>query len=142
MSVSLDDLQPFVNKEAVFHLVQDDGSLKEVTGTIKAATVAGVPFKEKGKPGLELTTADKIEEIDYAPTKPKPVTQKKIKPVEYGNARQHLVDRHGVELAWAKEADEKSAFEYHKTLDHSNLGHVHVAPEAEKKDEREAALES
>lgn len=137
-SVTLEKLQPFINKEAVFHVVQEDGSLKEVTGTIKAATVAGVPFKVKGKSGLELTTVDKIEEIDYAPVKPKPVAQKKLKPVDYGQTRQHLVDRHGVELEWAKNADEKQAFEYHKDLDHANLGHRH---EAKDKDEREEALE-
>lgn len=137
MSVTLEQLQSFVDKEAVFHVVQEDGSLKEITGTIKAATVAGVPYKEKGKSGLDLVTVDKIEEIAYAPVKPKPVTQKKLKPIELGNARQHLLDRHGVELSWGKEADENAAFEYHQTLDHSNLGHVHVDPKA---DEREQAL--
>lgn len=149
MSVTLEQLQQFINKEAVFHLIQEDGSLQEVTGTIKAASVAGVPFKVKGKSGLEFSTVDKFHEIDYAPVKAKAVTQKKLNPIEFGQARQHLVDRHGVELSWAKEADEKSAFEYHENLDHSNLGHTHYTPEevAERKskaasrDAREEALE-
>ena len=137
MSVTLEQLQPFVNKEAIVHLVKEDGSLEEVRGTIQAATVAGIAFKQKGKPGLELIpSADLIEEIDYAPVKQKSVTQKKLKPIEFGQARQHLIDRHGVELSWAKDADEKAAFEYHNGLDHSNLGHTHVA----EKDERETAL--
>lgn len=140
MTVTLEELQTYVDKEAVFHLKQEDGSLKEVTGTIRAATTAGVPYKEKGKSNLELTTVDQIEEIDYAPAKAKAVTQKKLKPIEFGQARQHLVDRHGVEMTWAKEADEKAALEYHLTLDHSNLGHLHEVPKV--KDEREAALES
>ena len=134
MSVAVEDLQSFVEKEAILHLIQEDGTLKEVTGTIKAATVAGVPFKTKGKSGLDLLTVEQIEEISYAPVKPKAVVQKKLKPIEYGQARQHLIDRHGVELSWGKEADERSAFEYHKDLDHSNLGHRHEA------DEREQAL--
>ena len=150
MSVTLEQLQAFIDKEAIFHLIQEDGSTKEVTGTIKAATVAGVPFKEKGKPGLELTTVDKFYEIDYAPVKAKAVTQKKLNPIEFGQARQHLVDRHGVELTWAKDADEKDAFAYHQGLDHSNLGHTHYTAEemeakkkkAAEKDEREQALES
>lgn len=142
MSVTLEALQPFVDKEAIVHLKQDDGSLKEVTGTIKMATVAGVAFKQKGKSGVELIdSVDKIEEIDYAPVKQKSVSQKKIKPIEFGQARQHLVDRHGVELSWGKDAEEKAAFDYHAGLDHSNLGHVHVAPEDKPKDEREQALE-
>lgn len=140
MTVTLEELQPFLNKESVFHLKQTDGSLREVIGTIKAATVAGVAYKEKSKPNLELVQADDIEEIDYAPTKPKSVTQKKLKPVEFGYARQHLVDRHGVALSWAKDASEKDAFEYHKTLEHADLGHNHEA--VDKKDEREAALEA
>lgn len=135
MSVTLEDLQPFVDKEAIFHLIQEDGSTKEITGTIKAATVAGVPYKEKGKAGLELTTVDKFYEIDYAPVKAKSVTQKKLNPVEFGQARQHLIDRHGVQLSWAKDATEKDAFEWHNNLDHSDLGHSHYTAEelAEKK---------
>jgi len=146
-TVTLEDLQKYVDKEALVHIKDGDRGTREVTGTIKAATVAGVPFKEKGKSGLELLTVDDIYEIDFAPTKPKSVTQKKLNPIEFGQARQHLIDRHGVELSWAKDADEKSAFEYHNGLDHSNLGHTHytaeeVAERAKKKDEREAALES
>lgn len=140
MSVTLEALEPYIEKESILHIVQEDGTLKETTGTIKAATVAGVAFKEKGKSGLDLLTVDKIEEIDYAPIKQKSVTQKKVKPIEFGQARQHLIDRHGVELSWAKDADEKSAFEYHEGLDHTNLGHVHVVAE-KKADEREQALE-
>lgn len=141
MSVTLEDVQPYIDKEAIVHLVQEDGSLKEVTATIKAATVAGVPFKVKGKSGLELTTIDKIEEIAPAPVKPKPVVQKKLKPIEFGGARQHLMDRHGVTLSWGKEADEQAAFDYHAQLDHSDLGHRHEEPKKES-DEREQALES
>jgi len=129
MAVTLDSLQPYIDKESILHLVQEDESLKEVTGTIKVATTAGIGFKEKGKSGVDLLTLDQIEEIDYAPVKPKPVVQKKLEPIEFGKARQHLVDRHGVELAWAKENDEKTAFDWHATLDHSNLGHVHVKKE-------------
>lgn len=146
MSVTLEDLQPFVDKEAIFHLIKDDGSTDEITGTIKAATVAGVPYKVKGKAGLELTTVDKFYEITYAPIKEKAVSQKKINPIEFGQARQHLVDRHGVELSWAKDASEKDAFEWHASLDHSNLGHAHYTQaeldEKKKKADEKAAVES
>mgnify|MGYP000969785004 CR=1 FL=1 len=137
MSVSIQEIEKFVGKDAIIHLVQEDGTLKELTVKVEAATVAGVAYKEKGKTGLELTSPDQIEEISAAPVKPKAVVQKKVKPIELGGARQHLVDRHGVELSWAKEADEQAAFDYHAGLDHSNLGHVHVEA---KPDEREQAL--
>ena len=47
-----------------------------------------------------------------------------------------LIGGPGVEVSWAQDADEKAAVEYHNGLDHSNLGHTHVA----EKDERETAL--
>lgn len=133
MSVALEDLEPFINKEAVLHLVKDDGSLDEVTGTIKIATAAGIGFKKKGSSGVDLLMPDQIEEIGYAPVKAKSVVQKKLEPIEFGKARQHLVDRHGVELKWAKDNDEQTAFDWHAGLDHSNLGHKH-----EKKAEKPA----
>lgn len=134
MPVTLAEVQQYSDKDVLVHLVQEDQSLKETTGKIMVATEAGIGFKEKGKASAELLTLSQIEEIAPAPAKAKPVVQKKLKPIEMGQARQHLIDRHGVELKWAKEADEKAAFEYHATLDHSNLGHVHVEKD---KDESE-----
>jgi hypothetical protein len=143
MTTTIESLQKYIGKEVIVHLVQDDNSAKEFTGRIEAATVAGIVFKEKGKSGMQLIESPaKIYEIDFAPVKQKAVVQKKLVPVEFGQARQHLVDRHGVELQWAKDADEKAAFEYHEGLDHTNLGHKHEAKDEKAKDEREQALES
>ena len=149
MTVSLEELQKFIDKEAIIHLIQDDGTTKEITATIKAATVAGVPFKEKGKAGLEFATVEKFYEIAPAPVKAKTIAQKALNPIELGQARAHLVDRHGVQLSWAKDADEQSAFDYHASLDHADLGHRHYTESelAERKakaekDEREKALAS
>lgn len=145
MSVTVEQLQKFIDKEVTLHRIEADGTLKELTGTIRAASIAGVPFKHKGKPGLDLLQIKDIEEVDLAPTKEKSVSQKKLALVELGGARQHLIDRHGVELSWAKTASEKDAFDWHATLDHTNLGHVHVDKTKEKaeapKDEREQALQ-
>lgn len=143
--VSIEELQKFIDKDVVLHVHQSDGSVAERTGVIKQATVAGVPFKEKGKPNLDLLTAEQIYEVGLAPAKAKPVTQKAINPIELGQARQHLLDRHGVELSWGKEADEKQAFDYHAGLDHSNLGHRHYTEDElkekqAKKDKREQEL--
>lgn len=143
MSVTVEELQPFVEKEVVLHKIKEDGSMEQLIGTIKAATIAGVPFKTKGKAGIDLIQVKDIEEVALAPSKEKSVTQKKLAIVEMGNARQHLIDRHGVELSWAKNASEKEAFDWHATLDHTNLGHVHVDKTKDKdesKDEREQAL--
>jgi hypothetical protein len=135
MSVEVAELEKNVGNRVVLHIVQEDGSLEEVEGKLEAASVAGVAFKAKGKSSIDLLTVEQIEELQTAPEKPKPVSQKKLKPIELGQARQHLVDRHGVELKWARDADEAKAFEYHEGLDHSNLGHTHVASEPTARDE-------
>jgi hypothetical protein len=139
MTVAVDELERFVNKNVILHVKQEDNSLREVEGKVEAASAAGMAFKEKGKSKLDLVMPEQIEEITLAPTKPKSVLQKKLKPIEEAQARQHLVDRHGVPLSWAKENTDQDAFAYHESLDHSNLGHKHVAEEV-KPSERDEAL--
>ena len=134
MTVAVAELEANIGKQVVLHLKQEDGSLKELEGKLEAASAAGLAFKEKGKSNLDLYMPDQVESLQAAPDKPKSVSQKKIKPIVEGQARQHLLDRHGVPLDWAKKASEKEAFEYHKNLDHSNLGHVHVEPEQTDRD--------
>jgi hypothetical protein len=138
MGVTIEELQPLIDKDAIVHIIQPDGSIQEVEGRIKAATIAGVPFKPKGKSGVGLLTVDQIEEASLAPVKPKSVLQKKLKPIADGQMRQHLADRHGISLKWCREATEEQAVEYHNTLDHADLGHKHVEPKAD--DERQEAL--
>lgn len=134
MTVAVAELEKNVKKPVVLHVRQDDGSLKELEGKIEAASEAGLAFKEKGKSNLDLYLPNQIEEIQAAPEKPKQVSQKKLKPIDLGQARQHLVDRHGVTLSWAKEADEQKAFDYHQNLDHADLGHRHEVPEVTERD--------
>lgn len=135
MSVEVEQLESFVGKQVILHVRNEDGTLAELEGKIEAASVAGLAFKPKGQSSLDLYMPNQIEELQAAPEKPKPVTQKKLKPITLGQARQHLLDRHGVELSWAKEADEQAAFDYHAGLDHSNLGHIHKEPEPTPRDE-------
>lgn len=141
MSVTIEELQELIDKDAIVHIIQPDGSVKETEGVIKAATVAGVPFKTKGKAGVDLLMVDQIEEVSLAPSKPKSISQKKIKPIATGAMRQHLADRHGISLKWCRDASEAEAVTFHDTLDHKDLGHIHVEPKTdEAKDERTEAL--
>lgn len=132
MSVEVAELITASEKKklVILHLVQEDNSLKEVEGKIEAASSAGVAFKEKGSSDLTLLTVAQIEELAYAPEKPKPVSQKKLKPIEAGSFRQHLADRHGISRKWCTEASDEQAKEYHDQIDHSDLGHKHAADEA------------
>ena len=141
MSVSVEDLVKHIDKDVIVHLIQEDGSLEETEGKIKAASEAGVAFKPKGKSGVDLLMVAQIEEIAAAPSKPKSIAQKKIKPVPEGGMRQHLADKHGISLKWCRDSTEEAAVEFHNSLDHADLGHVHVeAAKAEESSEREAAL--
>lgn len=136
--VSLEELAKLVDKESIVHLIQEDGTTKEVTGTILAATPAGVPFKEKGKAAVQLLNATDFYEAVAAPEKPKPITQSKQKPVPEGQMRRHLAMYHGTSLKWCRENTEEAAVAFHNSIDHSDVGHRHVAedekaatPEAE-----------
>lgn len=123
---SLEELQQLVDKDAIVHIIQDDGSTEEVAGVILAATAAGIPFKPKGKTSVELLTIDKVYEAFLAPVKPKAITQKKMKPVIEGQMRSHLADRHGTSLKWCRENTEEAAVAFHNSLDHADIGHIHV----------------
>lgn len=142
MTAVIEEIIANQGKRVVIHLVEADGSLREVEGKIEAASEAGFAFKEKGKSSLDLYEPDRVEEIRVAPAKPKSVLQKKLKPIELGQARQHLADRHGVSMAWLKENTEEAAFQYHQGLDHSDLGHRHEEVKTATKTERDEALES
>lgn len=139
MSVAVEELQKHLEKEVTLTVIEG-GEQKKVVGTMKAATVAGVPWKEKGKAGVSLLTVDQIAAVEVAPEKPKSVTQKKLKPITEGQMRQHLADRHGIALSWCRNASEEEAVAFHNTLDHADLGHKHVADE-EKSSENAAPSE-
>lgn len=100
---------------------------EEIEGTVEATNPMGVLIKPKGKSQLTLIEIDEIEQISFVETKPKELVAKVLKPVEFGQARNHLLERHGITLAQVNDLTEVEAFEIHAKLDHAdaNLGHVH-----------------
>ncbi len=125
MTATLQEVQAFVDKDALVHIKQEDGTLAEVVGKIMVATEAGIGFKPKGKPGVELLNLSDVEEIGAAPTKPKTISKKKLAPVTAEQVRQHLADRHGIEIKWCRDATDEAAQEFHDSIDHGVLGHDH-----------------
>jgi hypothetical protein len=113
----------------------------EMEGTAQSANDLGILLKPKGRTNLELIEAKDIEEIRFAPEPDRKLTAKTLKDVEYGQAKQHLLDRHGLRLADVNALTEQAAFDYHAGLDHValDLGHVHGAKPSE---ERAAELEA
>lgn len=143
MAVNATELEGYLNKKVVLHTIDaESGELVEREGKIDAASPHGIAFKEKGKASVDLYEVDQIEEIAPLVEGPKKIRQKKLKPVEAGSVRQHLVDRHGMPLDRANDIDEAQAVELHDRIDHTNLGHRHEAPEVSSQEEAIAAAES
>lgn len=98
---------------------------EEIEGQALAANAMGILLKPKGTTQATLIEADSIEEVNFAPEKPKKLNVRYLKDVEYGNARQHLVSSHGYQLSKIAPMDEAAALEFHSTIDHSDLAHQH-----------------
>jgi len=142
MSVNPQSLVEFEGKQVILHLIQEDSSVKELEGKVEAASEFGLAFKEKGKRDSDLVEPQQIEEIALAPTKPKSLPQKKLKPVTESTARQHLLDRHGYDRSVVNGMDDEKAFAEHEDIDHTDLGHKHVAPEDDENGETEESSDS
>ena len=134
MTVNPNDLAQFQGKNVILTVKGDDGTAKEVPGKVEGASPVGLAFKEKGKRDVILVEPGDIEDIAEAPTEAKKVTQKKIKPVKTEQVRQHLADRHGYKRSDLNGMNDAEAEEFHNKLDHTDLGHKHVAEE-EKSDQ-------
>lgn len=143
MTVKAEDLQQFLNKRVVLHTNDPEDSSKTIEreGKVEAASIAGIAFKEKGKSSVDLYEIHQIFEIDTLPEPPKKIRQKKLKPVEEGQVRQHLVDRHGMPVSKANELNEAQATELHDRIDHKDLGHRHEAAEQTSQEQAIAAAE-
>lgn len=127
MSVDPMTLAEFSGKQVILHVLQDDGTVAELEGKVEDASEVGMAFKEKGKRDVDLVFPDKIEEIALAPSKPKTISQKKLKPAVESTVRQHLADRHGWLRSEINKLSDEDAFAQHENLDHDDLGHKHVA---------------
>lgn len=110
-------------------------SAVELEGTLEAANASGVMFKPKGQVKPDIINASEIEDIRLAPEKAKKITAKVLKPIQLGQARSHLLERHGLTLSEVNGLSEEDAFKYHEGIDHkeADLGHVHGEKESQSK---------
>lgn len=127
MSIDPNKLEQFSGKQVILTLKAADGTATEVHGKVEGGSAVGLAFKEKGKREVSLVEPDDIEDIAEAPTEAKKVTQKKLKPVAEAQVRQHLADRHGYSRKDLNAMSDGDAFKFHEELDHTDLGHKHVA---------------
>jgi hypothetical protein len=134
------DYSEFEGKKVILTATVD-GEQVELEGTAETVNELAILFKPKGKAKLDIIEAENIVGVRYAPEKPKTLKAKSLLPIQYGQARQHLIDRHGYTLSDINAMTEEQAYNFHKELDHkaSDLGHVHAAKE---QTEAEAAVEA
>lgn len=141
MTVDAKSLESFSGKDVVLHRIVE-GGLEELTGKVDAASEFGVGFKPKGKRDVVLIEPHEIEEITEAPTAPKSLSQKKLKPIADGSVRQHLLDRHGYGRKAVNGMTDEQAVVEHDGIDHTDLGHRHMTEEEVAKADEKKALES
>lgn len=121
------DLTQFDGKKVIVQHQDGEGNVVETEGTVQTGNELGLLIKPKGKASVEIIEAATIEGVELAPEKAKKVGVKWLKDVELGQARQHLLDRHGATVTEVNALNEQQAFEAHADIDHEaeDLGHRH-----------------
>lgn len=130
------DLSQYNDKKVIVtHKAKDGADGVETEGTVQTGNELGLLIKPKGKTGLALINKDDIDDIKLVPSSAKALTRKTLKPVELGQARTHLAERHGYTLSQVNKMSEEEAFETHAGIDHeaADLGHVHGDKSANEK---------
>jgi hypothetical protein len=115
-------------------------SVEEVTGVVEQARSGlGIILKPKGRASVELISEKEIDNIVEASAPARKLKSRRLDPVEAGKVKSHLAQAHGTSLTWINQATASQAEQYHKELDHSDLGHHHAEKE---KSDREKAIEA
>lgn len=125
-----------LEKKTVVFTVRNGDEETVIEGIVEAASAAGVAFRAKGKPQLQLLEVADIVRFEVLPEKPKVLKQKVVKEVETNKVRQHLADAHGINLNWLNSVSNEEAETFHNEIDHTNgehgpLGHRHEEPKAD-----------
>lgn len=135
---------PYIQFEGKRVLVLVGAESEPAEARIEKAKAGAIIIKRKGKSSVELFTDDEVHSVELAPVEEKEVKARKLKPVELGGARQHLVDRHAYTVKSVNELTEQACFDFHEGIDHKadDLGHFHEAKDESKRDEAIANAEA
>lgn len=128
MTTTATDYSEYVGKKVILTRKLEDGSADEVEGNVEVANATGVLVKPKGKVQLVLVDAADVIEVRLAPESSKKLKAKKLKTIALGQARSHLLERHGGTLTEVNEMTEEEALSFHESINHveADLGHVHA----------------
>jgi len=94
----------------------------ELEGKVLSADASGLVILVKNKP--IIVEARDILDI-HRSSLPSKIVRRKMRYIPPWQARQHLLDRHGLQWDLIKMLAVKSAGALHDKIDHTNLGHQH-----------------
>lgn len=136
-AVETKDYSQFVGKKVTLTRNTTDENNQpiavEIIGKLENANALGVLIKPTGRSAVELIEIGEIEDVIPEPEAPKKIAVKYLKKVMYGQARNHLLERHAATLTEVNAMSEDDAFKLHEGIDHvaADLGHVHGEKPAE-----------
>lgn len=123
MSIRISELPSLVETRVLLEVQQGgDESPWELEGTLMAVSDVGVVVKTGD--GTHIFLQEHILDISKSSI-PRKIVRRKIRYIIAAQARQHLLDRHGMPWDLTKMLRPDAAREMHDKTDHSNLGHQH-----------------
>lgn len=126
MSVSM-DLGTLDNQRIKVTYVQPDDHevLFEAEGVVIAASPMAILLKPRGAMIAEMIEAANIRHIEIVQNPNAKLIIRKLRVLKPHEVRQHLIDRHGFLVANVEALGDIQAYEGHRAMAHSNMGHVH-----------------
>lgn len=86
-------------------------------GRLEAKNPAALLLRTHNSRCFKMINTSTVESVIEKERPAVPITEK--------NAQDHLLDRHGYYLSWAKITSPQDALKHHQDLDHSDINHSH-----------------
>lgn len=125
MTVSSVDLGTLDGQRIRVKARDGDAAEFEWEGTVIAASPIAILVKPRGAMLAELIQAESIIELDVLANPNAKLILRRLRILKPHEVRQHLIDRHGMNFEVVESMNDIEAFEYHNSIDHSGLGHMH-----------------
>lgn len=122
------DLAAYQGKRVKLKLNRKDREeLEELEGVVELVGGPAMIIKPRGSTMNRLIESDSIVagSLELVPETPRELKPKRHQGLSLSNARHHLLDRHGYELAVINRMSDEQAYREHELIDHDRLGHFH-----------------
>ena len=129
--VKTSDLPLLVGEQVIveMHSSGGDGDTIELEGLLQAADLQAGLVLQTREGSIIIPAIDLVDV--YKASAPKKIVRRRIRYIPEPQAKQHLLDRHGMEWDLIKMLSPKRAHDVHNAFSHNNLGHRHQPRETE-----------